>query len=97
MTVTNKKLEFNLANEEENTASLSDEIESLKVKLDELNEKIGQLETQNESSEKRHGTEMRHHCLLLFKANESCEASSKKIDELAIQVNRYYGLFFVKI
>lgn len=88
MTIANKKLEFSLANEEENTASLSDEIESLKVKCEELNEQIAQLVTQNESSEKRHETEMRHHCLLLFKANESCEVSSKKIDELAVQVNR---------
>ena len=87
MRVANQKLEFKLANEEENAGSLNEEIEVLTTKCDELNDQLVQLIMQKEASEKRHETEMRHHCLLLLKANESSEGSSKKIDELGTQVN----------
>ena len=88
MKLAHQQVEFKLANEEENSASLAEEVDSLESKHQELSNQLSQIGEEKETAEKRHEAEMRHHCHLLFKANESCDNSSRRIDELGTQVDK---------
>jgi len=83
-----EEFKFKLANEEENSASVREELERVTTKCDELEGKLNTVIAEKEFSEKRHENDMQHNQVLLNQAFEKGELSARKISELGEQVNK---------